>query len=289
MSDKYIYKLANIEEIYSLTALYKSAFNLNILPQQLRWLYAESPLLNGTYYNFIAVREDGMIVGHNAYWPVNYILNGTIIKGAYSLGSMTLGGVPPLVFPRMLKELEDQLKLDGFDLLLGFANPNSFPFFVNYFDFKESYFEFLSIQKENIVYTNDNLDVKQLLTDCYYNELGQPYIDWRINKNAFHRYEFYENDNIKIIYKSYKDNEIDILSINFKSNKFNTKYLRNFFLNLRHNPKINIYSTNVVFSNNLKNCGFSKIEVKNRFVFKYLSDNIKLDYNFLQMIDSDVF
>ncbi|MCD4692723.1 MAG: hypothetical protein K8R79_07410, partial [Calditrichales bacterium] len=98
-----------------------------------------------------------------------------------------------------------------------------------------------------------------------------------------------EYEQIEIIYKIYNEAELDIVWIAAETAVNLSEALFSFISSFHEAVKINIYSTNQLFSDFLYKIGFKKIDVNNKFVYRIINPALKTEQFFMQMADSDVF
>ena len=82
MENNISYKLCKRENLHNLISLYQSVFKKKIDAKELKWRFLKNPALNKTTLNYIAVSENGNLVGHTALIPVYLSYSGNTIKGA---------------------------------------------------------------------------------------------------------------------------------------------------------------------------------------------------------------
>jgi len=280
------YRVALKEDIVRLGKLYENVFHRSIDIVELEWRFTQNPVLREIYYNYVAVNSEGNIVGHTAFIPMDYVYKSNTLKGALSVGSAALKEYAG-IFPKLHIELEEKLVVDKFDFLFAFPNEDSFPFFVKYFKYQQHFFNYLQLEVSEIVKFSENVLLAH--TEYISNQLMKDFLQWRVYTCPINTYEIFENPNINIIYKRYAHSEVDLLCFCSKKKYLKLKYFSDFLSRIEGARKINIYSTNQLFSQVLKKIGFKEMPVRNKCVYKILNPFLKKNEFFFQMIDSDVF
>lgn len=281
------FKLGNSQNIIDLAALYNNVFDLHIDTKELEWRFMKNPYIQDHYLNYIAINDYGNIVGHTAFIPAEFNYNNNYIRGALSVGSMVSSEYTG-IFPQLYSELEKILVLDGFDFLYAFPNAKSYPFFSRLFKYKTHYFECLQLSIMEIKGACEKISCRKFKNGVF-NLLEEKFLLWRIYKCPINNYETFEDESLRIIYKFYLENEIDLLSIKCKKNHFDVFSFLRFLQSFSTINKVNIYSTNRLFSKALSNLGFKQKSIENKFVCKVINPELSIDKYFLQMIDSDIF
>lgn len=288
MTNHISYKRCNRENILNLVALYRSVFKKNIDAEELEWRFLKNPALQDHTLNYCAVNEHGNIVGHTAFIPVYFFYRGRTIKSALSVGSMVSNSNAG-IFPKLYADLERLAVSDGFDLLFAFPNSTAYPFFVKLLRYTKHYFEYLQLNTEELPLNLHKKVPCQDFRKGVFNPLSNDFLTWRIYNCPVDDYKTFKDTNFHVNYKFYLDDQIDLISINFTDNYFDLHRFQQFLSSFSRGNKVNIYSSNVLFSDILVDMGFKKKYTKNKLLYKSVNPDLKIDELFLQMIDNDIF
>ncbi len=285
------FRPAKSEDFEQLPALYSRVLQKKVSATEIQWRFRQNPFLNGKIWNYAAVDEQGILIAHSAYIPMQYGFNGKIYIGALSAGSMVqkeYGGL----FAKLYTELEKDITAQKVDFLFAFPNPQSFPFFVKLFGFKQKYFTYLSVNLDNLKFLPGNEE--KIDCNAIHNSFNRNFLDWRIKSHPVFTYE----QNTDYICKPFGEDELDIVALIPESLK-NKKEKGGFSLNsdesfnqIKRKKKYkmaHIYSTDQSFTSELKKRGFQEQPVPNKLTVKILNPELAGKPFFLQMADSDVF
>lgn len=278
------YEILKKEDCAKLIPLYQSAYGRKQPLELLDWINLKNPMLKKKPYGFIAKNSLKEIVGYTAFIPMEYRCEDHVFKGALSAGSavdVRASGI----FGILYRQLEEQMLSDEFDFLFAFPNPNSAPFFTKIFGYQQYYFELLKGELHNFKNCDCILQTRPS-PEILVNNLSETFVNWRLNQHPRNHYLYFENNAVKIAYKYYNSKVIDILFIDFKKSVCN---FAAFIESLDEVDQINIYSTDTLFSSQLKEIGFKPDETANIFVYKCLNPALQKKTPFFQMIDSDIF
>ncbi len=265
-----IYRLVNRFDIPQIRGLYKRQFNLNITEELYNYFYYNQSL--DRYYAVVA-EDNGKIVGHNAIIMNEYMFKNIRIRVGLISGSMVIPEYCGL-FYEVLKYSIEEFKRD---IIIGFPNKKAEGFYTKIFNFKIINQNYFSIDRSKIGY------LKTLKSIEYKSNFIRPkeYINWRIHNHPINKYKTISINDTTVIYKEYQPNEIDIMYVNY----FNDGFVKILIKLLENYKKINIIHW---YKNYIKKIGFEE-QKNNIFVYKNISNEIKISSFECQMIDSDVF
>lgn len=104
-------------------------------PDYLRWQYVENPA--GEAIVVVARAENGELAGQYVVIPLEFRLDGEIVKGSLSLNTLTHPAYRGMgLFTKMANETYAVCEREGLALTLGFPNKSSYPGFVRKLQFQ---------------------------------------------------------------------------------------------------------------------------------------------------------
>lgn len=257
-------------DFFQIKKLYKEGFNFNLNKNIYNYFYFDQNLNN--YFSIIA-EDKRKIVAHHAIIPNKYLFKNKNIIIGYSSGSIVSNeyfGLYPYILQKSIENFKG-------DIIITFPNKNSQGFFTKIFNFKTINQNYFSIDCSKIEYLKSLKDI-----ECKSNFIRpKEYINWRIDKHPINKYENISLDKTEVIYKKYLSNNIDMMYVN----RFDNKFIEILLRLLEHYEKINIIHWDEDF---MKKLGFEE-QKNNIFVYKNISNKIKISAFECQMIDSDIF
>lgn len=152
----------------------KKSLTLNYL----KWLYTENPV--GKVIGFDAF-ENNCLVAHYVTIPVNYYFNKREYRGLLSLNTVTHPDHRGKgLFPALANKTIEHATQIGYDFIIGVANANSAPVFLNKLNFKILGPLMVKIGIGNIFYTAEN-------ENSFRGYRNHEFIQWRIsNPGAYY-------------------------------------------------------------------------------------------------------
>ena len=257
-------------DFFQIKKLYKEGFNFNFKKNIYNYFYFDQNLNN---YSSIIAEDKRKIVAHHAIIQNKYLFKNKNIIIGYSSGSIVSNeyfGLYPYILQKSIENFEG-------DIIITFPNKNSQGFFTKIFNFKTINQNYFSIDCSKIEYLKSLKDI-----ECKSNFIRtKEYIDWRINKHPINKYKIISVNNTTVIYKEYHPNEIDIMYVSY----FNNEFIKILIKLLENYKRINIIHWD---RNYIKKLGFEE-QKNNIFVYKNISNKIKISAFECQMIDSDIF
>ena len=172
------------------------------------------------------MKYESQIVGFYALTPISLIINNVHYLGGYSFLTMTKKKFSGQgIFSKLASKTFEKAKEKKYNFIIGFANNNSFPLFINKFRFtelkpinyvkldltkvtKNKNFKFnRSIFKKNnffkLNFTSNN-------HSSVYLDKNFKSLDNRINQHPLNKYYIFQNDTLLFVFKKY-GNELQIL------------------------------------------------------------------------------
>lgn len=278
--------IANEEEIQALNELSISVFKRSLTDDEIYWRYLDKLVPESVDRINVIAKSDSNIVGHTAIVPtILYKKNANKkIKAGLSVGSMVdrkYSGI----FPSLLKVLIETGREREFDLIFGFPNPNSYPFFSKLFRFNKGELNLLTLDYIDLQMIED-IDYEIDVSNKVRKHLDKPYQRWRFG--SFQDCYSFESDNLLVYFKKYIENECDILAIYPKAR--DVIYFKEFISilkKIKDVKRFNYLTTDNQITLILEKLGFINNEIENNFVYLWLNEEQKSDDMFFQMADND--
>jgi hypothetical protein len=257
-------------DFFQIKKLYKQGFNSNLKKNIYNYFYFDQNL--NSYFSIIAENKR-KIVAHHAIIQNKYLFKNKNIIIGYSSGSIVSNesfGLYPYILQKSIENFKG-------DIIITFPNKNSQGFFTKIFNFETINQNYFLIDCSKIEYLKSLKDI-----ECKSNFIRtKEYINWRIDKHPINKYKKISINNTTVIYKEYHSNEIDIMYVNY----FNDEFIKILIKLLENYKRINIIHWD---RNYIKKLGFEE-QKNNIFVYKNISNRIKISAFECQMIDSDIF
>lgn len=265
-----IFRRVNKADIPQIQELYKKQFNIFVSKEIYNYFYYNRT--SNEYYSVVA-EDKNRIVGHNSVILNKYLFKEKEIVIGLSSGSMVLCEYCGLFYD-ILKYI---LHIFQGDIIIGFPNKNSQGFFTKIFNFETIYQNYFTIDNSKTEYLKTLKDI-----ECKSNfSRTKEYINWRINKHPINIYKKISLGRASIIYKENNLSEINVIFVNY----FNDEFIKILIRLLKNYKKINIIHWD---RNYIEKIGFEE-QKYHIFVYKNISNKIKISAFECQMIDSDVF
>jgi hypothetical protein len=123
-----VFRVATAADLPQLRALFGASFGHVRAEAYDRWRFFETPY--GPAPTIVADR-DGALIASYTVWPNRLNVGGEVVRGAISMDTMTHpahrgGGL----FLKLAQACYAQLAKDGYEILYGFPNTNSYPGFI---------------------------------------------------------------------------------------------------------------------------------------------------------------
>ncbi len=124
MKDSWICRDYQNGDEYQILTLYKEVNNREMDLGYWRWRFAESPYGKGIMKLML---DEGKLIGHYAIVPVDLQIGNRVVKDAFSLNTMTHPDHEGQgIFTYLAKQAYEVCRQEGFGLVYGFPNGNSY-------------------------------------------------------------------------------------------------------------------------------------------------------------------
>jgi|TARA_B110000495_G_scaffold86120_1_gene74205 hypothetical protein len=172
------------------------------------------------------MKFNSKIVGFYALTPISLIINNVNYLGGYSFLTMTdkkFSGQG--IFSKLASKTFEKANEKKYNFIIGFANNNSFPLFINKFGFTElkpiNYVK-LNLTKvignkdfkfNRSIFKKNNFSKLNFTANNYFSvylDKNFKSLDNRINQHPLNKYYIFQNDTLLFIFKKYQ-NELQIL------------------------------------------------------------------------------
>lgn len=280
--------------------LYELAFKRPFNKQSWLWRFTDNPNFSKIYISYVI--DNNELISYYAVSPLIFNVFNKNEKIALSMMTMTHPDYTGKgLFTSLAKRVYNNLQIDGFYGVYGFANTNSHYGFRKNLGWKDINqmitLSYRNNQRNYSSYNHITLDkyfLQNLTTNkliCNNNSLD--YLSWRTIENPTHDYFQYEGKyGLKLIYKIFGGNEIDIVYYKpYTQNLIDD--MKNFLILMNDVSQINIW-VNLHHQEHLifEKLKFVPSQFNSYFGFiPFYKNDSALNYKNwkISMLDSDIF
>lgn len=114
-------------------SVFKSVYGKDLDPDFFRWKHLHNPAFDQSAFIYLAQNGEGRIIGANSFFPYILTYKGQTYRAVQSGDTMLLPGFRGKgIFQKILAFAAQDLRQNGYALIYGYANANSYPGFLKF-------------------------------------------------------------------------------------------------------------------------------------------------------------